>query len=571
MSIATLKRKTNSQHKNMSANVPRFSINGGYRNQGWVGQSMQSRHLTNAHIMSLENHAVMKSTVSNYTIDTVTGCICTTLSAPPRIPKTSNIVKKSGFADYTVYLNSRRIQQCPEYNSIYHVDATNNVLVIDNISSYLPLGRYNVNIFQEVLKTTLPTGMFANLEIVTGIFTLYYSKPFIVGKGSSCGLMLGYYDRSEDLASTPTTSTLKMPHATIFFTPLPDPCLCLQNSTIFPKRKAYPNIVYKEQFLTNSKKIMRKDYDTYTQAKASMQIKCTNNQRIAGPPMGYLIDPLNNHVINTNPGRIDLTDAAVSLDNNLIMQFVLPQGYVVNAVLSMSDIYYTLMATPQSSGQVKNLTSETFPPYPYSFGFNPPLPASSASPAYKPRSYYINFLVERSDKPGSLGQDCYAYKYTPGPYYSSKNTIADSTQNQNFACFLPSVDSPPKNLDAVTSNFIDKTYNQTFSFPITELQAQEQDVTFSIYVLFIEQPEYLLRLSPDDEYAFVPSIPPSTIPGGFYAILPSWCASQATPSTEVADPVTVYYIDSPGSSFGIKSSIQFNQIENASLLFENVN
>jgi len=45
MSIATLKRKTAAKYNNVSVNVPQFSLNGGYRNQGWVGQTSLSRSL----------------------------------------------------------------------------------------------------------------------------------------------------------------------------------------------------------------------------------------------------------------------------------------------------------------------------------------------------------------------------------------------------------------------------------------------------------------------------------------------------------------------------------------------
>jgi hypothetical protein len=45
MSIVALKKKTAAKYNNMSVNVPQFSINGGYRNQGWVGQTSLSRSL----------------------------------------------------------------------------------------------------------------------------------------------------------------------------------------------------------------------------------------------------------------------------------------------------------------------------------------------------------------------------------------------------------------------------------------------------------------------------------------------------------------------------------------------
>lgn len=44
MSIVVLKRKTYAKYNNMSVGKPQFSLNGGYRNQGWVGQTSLSRH-----------------------------------------------------------------------------------------------------------------------------------------------------------------------------------------------------------------------------------------------------------------------------------------------------------------------------------------------------------------------------------------------------------------------------------------------------------------------------------------------------------------------------------------------
>ncbi len=45
MSIVTLKKKTNATIQIMSTNKPRFSLNGNYRNQGYVGQNLISRSL----------------------------------------------------------------------------------------------------------------------------------------------------------------------------------------------------------------------------------------------------------------------------------------------------------------------------------------------------------------------------------------------------------------------------------------------------------------------------------------------------------------------------------------------
>lgn len=45
MSIATLKKKTAAKYNNMSVSKPLFSLNGTYRNQGFVGQTSFSRSL----------------------------------------------------------------------------------------------------------------------------------------------------------------------------------------------------------------------------------------------------------------------------------------------------------------------------------------------------------------------------------------------------------------------------------------------------------------------------------------------------------------------------------------------
>ena len=45
MSIATLKKKTAAKYNNMSVSEPKFSLNGGHRSQGWVGQTTLSRSL----------------------------------------------------------------------------------------------------------------------------------------------------------------------------------------------------------------------------------------------------------------------------------------------------------------------------------------------------------------------------------------------------------------------------------------------------------------------------------------------------------------------------------------------
>lgn len=53
MSIATLKRKTETKYNSMSCGVPAFSLNGPHRSQGWVGQTMLSRSLPITHMKGI--------------------------------------------------------------------------------------------------------------------------------------------------------------------------------------------------------------------------------------------------------------------------------------------------------------------------------------------------------------------------------------------------------------------------------------------------------------------------------------------------------------------------------------
>ena len=45
MSIVTLKKKTQTQYNNMSVGMKQFSLNGGHRSQGYIGQESLSRTL----------------------------------------------------------------------------------------------------------------------------------------------------------------------------------------------------------------------------------------------------------------------------------------------------------------------------------------------------------------------------------------------------------------------------------------------------------------------------------------------------------------------------------------------
>ena len=87
MSIATLKKKTQSAYHNVSVGQKQFSLNGGHRSQGWVGQDIRGRTLA-------------RSLAKGNTLRGHGGC-CGTYPQPNVTPsevkntENSNVVKKS--------------------------------------------------------------------------------------------------------------------------------------------------------------------------------------------------------------------------------------------------------------------------------------------------------------------------------------------------------------------------------------------------------------------------------------------------------------------------------------------
>lgn len=150
MSIATLKRKTQTKYNNMSVGTDGFSINGVFRNQGYVGQPSLTRSLC---INSTEDSNTVKKSVlgtsgmlsSKYRwirrpqpYSTVKPDINNNNSdqstyITKKIKKTMNEIKKGNDPDDTT---------CTNINSYTPSSCVNNKNVCENIrdeSDYLPI------------------------------------------------------------------------------------------------------------------------------------------------------------------------------------------------------------------------------------------------------------------------------------------------------------------------------------------------------------------------------------------------------------------------------------------------
>ena len=65
MSLATLKKKTESKYRNSSVNLPGFSLNGCHRNQGYIGQTSLSRTVNPSICCTEKNTFIKPSVLSN--------------------------------------------------------------------------------------------------------------------------------------------------------------------------------------------------------------------------------------------------------------------------------------------------------------------------------------------------------------------------------------------------------------------------------------------------------------------------------------------------------------------------
>ena len=176
MSIVVMKRKTQASLGSLSAGLPRFSLVGGHRSQGFVGQGVASRHFTlsNGGQVSLEKSSVVKSTVGNYpspgvnsTGSSVFPCgWCTTY-------------KGYAYGSQSDYVNGAvQLIDCGPYNSVMTLDWSNNQLSLftagDGLTATYALvpGQYNVVSFEQMLLGVLPTGWGLALDVPSGVFTL---------------------------------------------------------------------------------------------------------------------------------------------------------------------------------------------------------------------------------------------------------------------------------------------------------------------------------------------------------------------------------------------------------------
>ena len=112
MSIVALKRKVDATFRTASTGGTRFSLAGGHRSQGYVGQGVASRHfsLSNNGQVSTERPAVPKPTVGNYPSPGVNSsaasCLAPATAASRRATCRATVFKAPLFASQEDYLSA---------------------------------------------------------------------------------------------------------------------------------------------------------------------------------------------------------------------------------------------------------------------------------------------------------------------------------------------------------------------------------------------------------------------------------------------------------------------------------
>ena len=166
MSLATLKKKTQSKYNNMSVGVKQFSLNGTHRSQGYVGQTMLSRSLprtlargntlrgyggTNGHfiqypsvisaVTSTEDPTVVKSSVLSNDGMIATQYRWIKRPQPFTSVKPDNTQHVNTQNDYIHYLQNKTIQK-------YNTCSKNTKICTNTYRPDLPLNIRNQSMFQ---------------------------------------------------------------------------------------------------------------------------------------------------------------------------------------------------------------------------------------------------------------------------------------------------------------------------------------------------------------------------------------------------------------------------------------
>jgi hypothetical protein len=135
MSISTLKKKTNTLYNNMSVNKVGFSLNGGCRNQGYIGQTSLSRSLPR----TLMKGGELKGSG---------GCCGTYLRTPIiqsslNYQNNSSVIKSSSINNMGMLLSKHRWIRRPQPFSCVKPDNNNIITQSDIISNKKQKSIYN--------------------------------------------------------------------------------------------------------------------------------------------------------------------------------------------------------------------------------------------------------------------------------------------------------------------------------------------------------------------------------------------------------------------------------------------
>ena len=185
MSINTLKRKTQAKYNNVSVNKNQFSINGGTRNQGWVGQTSISRTVNR----TLFRDGYPRGAGGNYG----RFLISTVISSDINTTEKSSVIKKSVLSTYGQLETEYR----PEMFKTVKPDSHNNLNdqsdYIENLRIQTVVSVNNCDISGNLLKENGCSNNTNCYNTATNYNNQINNPPTVITKAGSTVISSGDY------------------------------------------------------------------------------------------------------------------------------------------------------------------------------------------------------------------------------------------------------------------------------------------------------------------------------------------------------------------------------------------
>jgi len=162
MSLATFKKKTQSKYNNSSVGVSQFSLNGGHRNQGYIGQTSLSRSLSR----TIAKGPYVKGYGGQTLLNTQSSSILSAVTSP----ENASVIKPSVLSSFGVLATKYRWIRRPQPITTIKSDTNRN---FNTQSSYL---NHKKKELQNDLKNECPESTKQSLSNQVSFSTINYTR-----------------------------------------------------------------------------------------------------------------------------------------------------------------------------------------------------------------------------------------------------------------------------------------------------------------------------------------------------------------------------------------------------------